>query len=141
MNRPDCHYCDGTGVLDEQIDVDNFRYVECYYCEGTGEARHTANTNTRWIGPTYWIGGHARIGDPLVLTAQMRAAYLRKRNAWDGNYAAQLYGEIRQLAVKPVVLPKYRRRVEAQAERDARTALANHEFVMGHMNRLFGVAA
>lgn len=102
---PDCHYCDGAGYLEQRVDVDDYREVTCDYCEGTSEAKHTANTCTRWLGPMYWVGGHAQIGDPLELTARLRSAYLRKRRAWDGPYAAQLYGEMRQRAVSPVCLP------------------------------------
>lgn len=105
MSRPDCHYCDGTGSQEERIDVDDYRDVPCGYCDGTGEATRSANTTTRWIGPMYWIGGHPQIGDPLVLTARLRAVAMKKRGGWDGLYAQKLYGEMRQRAVSPVCLP------------------------------------
>lgn len=104
--RPDCHYCGGTGNLEERIDVDDYRDVPCDYCDGTGEARHSANTCTRWIGPGYWVGGHYEIGDPLVLLSRWRAARLKRRSGWDGPYTAKVYGEMRQIAVSPVCLPR-----------------------------------
>ena len=104
MSRPPCYYCDGTGTLDEQIDVDDYRDVECSYCEGTGKAMHSANTCTRWTGPVYWIGG-CDIGDPLVLLARLRAAYLRNRGGWRMPYTAANYGEMRQLVVSPLDHP------------------------------------
>lgn len=106
MSRPPCHYCDGTGWNDEavRVDVDDYRGADCTYCEGTGEAMHSANENTRWTGPVYWIGG-CDIGDPLVLLARLRTAYLRNRGGWRMPYTASNYGEMRALAVSPVCLP------------------------------------
>lgn len=106
MSRPPCYYCDGTGWLEDavRIDVDDYRDAECGWCEGTGKAMHSANTRTSWVGPAYWIGG-CQIGDPLVLLARMRHAYLRNRGGWKMPYTAANYGEMRALAVSPLDRP------------------------------------
>lgn len=69
--------------------------------------------------------------DPLLMLA-----HYRRQRAYR---AAGLYAKQRAAVMKPVRLPKLR--LVVQAERDARAALQNHAFVMGHFERLMGLAA
>lgn len=103
MNRPDCHYCDGTGSLEEQTDVDDFRSVECDYCAGTGTAMRSANTCTRWLGPVYWTHG-AQIGDALVILSSLRRQIPASRGQWREPSIRNNYQRMRDVAMKPARL-------------------------------------
>lgn len=80
-------------------------------------------------------GGWIRFApvDPLILLAHMRPHRFYR--------TTQRYQNMLARVAVPVKLPKYRPSLVRDAQRDARVALQNHAFVMGHFDRLLRDAA
>lgn len=104
MNRPPCHYCEGSGYGEERIDVDDFRPVRCDLCEGTGEAMHSANTYTGPKRQVYGFGGTWACGDLLEVVSRFRKSYLagKRSGSWRVASLKSNYELARLMAVRPV---------------------------------------
>jgi hypothetical protein len=146
-----CGKCDGYGATtdcnhhpnDPACDCE----VMCVACDESGVVRMDRDAGfDKGLQP--WSGDLGRSAarvrakhvDPLIRLAEVRACITRGRTV--------AYHQARQRAMKPVLLPpdfavssETAAHFNAIAERDARAALQNHQFVMGHFNRLLGKAA
>ncbi len=102
-----CFYCDGSGAVEDYIDVDATTDAPCGECDGTGDACRRAGG--RYTGTPYRIynvGGWHATGDILEVLAMLRRLRQQHAGDWKGYHARDVYSHYREQAMKPATLPK-----------------------------------